>query len=100
MTVKKLLSRVETPYLFRGGPAHCRLRTAPGVSNVLSCRLGCIEDESIDHVLICCPFLKTERKHIHVRCNKLNIQMTVIELLTNPKLRFLVESLLSRFLHY
>ena len=58
-------------YQLRSGHAHCRLRTGYGVSNVLSCRLGCFENESIEHVLIDCNYLIEERKHIQMRCHKL-----------------------------
>ena len=63
-------------------------------------RFGCNDIETVEHVVLRCPKLRTERKRIIAVCKEHDIHPTIKNVFSNPVVKVNVEMLLATVIHH
>ena len=94
-------SRITTSWYhdFACGHAHTRARLHDiGLSDSPRCRRGCSQDETVEHILVHCPFYDKERRLICKLCRSFSVDISLEMFLTDKRLHRCVEHLIAAFL--
>lgn len=98
---RKMHSKITTTwyYQIRSGQSMLRSFTCK-YKNLSKCRYGCDVLEDPDHIFFECTHLKEHIQNIRKRCWKLDITYNLSNILTNNKLKILVEKLLEKLMKH
>ena len=79
------------------GAAHFNADRSRFTHSTSACRYGCTCDETVNHALLDCPHTRTLRIPIIEKCDRLNIEFSIKNMLTEPRLRHLTERYLLQY---
>ena len=94
-----MLSKFSTSLYHQLAVGRCPLRGRKydlGLEASGTCRFGCLDKETPEHILLKCKFLKKQQKEIREGCKNNGIYYTLNSILTVDKLKILVEKLLMK----
>ena len=87
-------SKIGTSFLHGAacgtGVLRCDLKKI-GVSGCQNCRKGCSVPETLEHIILKCPFYEKFRPQLICKCKELGLEFSVINAMCHPKLHLLTE---------
>ena len=72
------------------GVLKCDLRKS-GLATSDKCRNGCLEKETLKHIILDCPHFDKNRLKLSIECGRLNLDVTVKNAICHPCLHLVTE---------